>query len=302
MNRTTNAELLKVAMDYLPLYDLTVNKMAEDYLACNYGDFMTRFLYRMAYEGGKRIENMIDKEMVDQVAEVMSVLANDIHRIIDSKKNDSLGILSPSCAFLHEIGNIELVKLHFEILYPLLAHHRRNDIPAFMECEHPRLLLCYPKSSHEDLFRMSKMVFHTSCGKIIRDVYIGILGDFVKLYQALDFQTSREYADFAEQMGNMRVEGDKDLYDKTSHLWEYKVCHAIGFEAPENEFQESMEKYRVRFDSSVSGHVMYVADMFLNSNTGMMDSKFGVKAVQCLDYYLSLRVPLEEMKEARKHV
>jgi len=52
MKRTTNVELLKVAMDYLPLYDLSEEAMSKDYLSCNFGDFLTRFLMRMAFESG----------------------------------------------------------------------------------------------------------------------------------------------------------------------------------------------------------------------------------------------------------
>lgn len=301
MIRTTNAELLKVAMNYLPLYDLSVKKLSEDYLSCNYGDFMTRFLYRMAYEAGNRVERMPFDDMIEQLKGAMSQVVINIHKIIDDKKNDTLGVLSPSCAFLHETSEMELVRLQFEVLYPLLAHHRRNDEVAFMECEHLKLLLCYPKASHEDLFRMSKMVLHNSCGDVLKNIYIGILGDFVKLYQALDFQTSREYADFAEYMGNMRVEGDKDLYDTSQNLWEYKVCHAIGFDAPEEDFKNSLEKFRSKFGWSNEGHILYVVDVFLHSNIGMMDSKFGAQAIACLDYYLSLRVPLDELKAAKSH-
>lgn len=299
MKRTTNAELLQVAMNYLPLYDLSVKKMSEDYLSYNYGDFLTRFLYRMAYEAGRRVDIMPLDEMITQCGVAMEEVASDIHVIIDDKKNDSLGVLSPSCEFLHQIREMKLVKLQFDVLYPLLAHYRRNDEPAFMECENPKLLLCYPKATQEDLFRMSKIVLHNSCGNDLKDLYVGILSDFVKLYQALEFQIAREYSDFAEWVGVMRVECDKDLYNKSQNLWEYKVCHAIGFESPESEFQESLEKFRSRFGQLNEGHIMYIVDMFLHSNTGMMDSKFGVKAIACLDYYLSLRVPLDEIKEVK---
>jgi len=234
MKRTTNAELLQNAMNYLPLYDLSVNKLSEDYLSCNYGDFMTRFLFRMAYEGGSRVERMPLDELIDQLQEVMSVVASAVHKVIDDKNKDSLGVLSPSCAFLHEMSEMDLVPLHFEVLYPLLAHSRRSDPIGFGECERPELLLCYPKATHDDLFRMAKMTLHNQVGNELRDAYVGMLGDFVHLYNALDFQTSREYADFAEFMGNLQAESDKDLYDTSQNLWLYKVRHAIGFDAPEN--------------------------------------------------------------------
>jgi len=64
---------------------------------------------------------------------------------------------------------------------------------------------------------------------------------------------------------------------------------------------------------------MYVAYLFLHSNTGMIDSKFAVKAIQCLDYYLSmtrlrsmaylalaskpyLKVKVTSVQFARKHL
>ena len=300
MKRTTNAELLKVAMNYLPSYDLTAKKMAEDYVSCNYGDFMVRFLYRMAYEAGSRIERMPIHEVIDQLEGATSDVANEVHNII-SNEHGVLGILSPSCTFLHEMIKLELVKLHFEILYPLLAHHRRNDAVGFEECEHLMLLPCYSDASNEDLFRMSKMLLHNLSGNIVKDIYLDMMADFVKLYQVLDFQTSMEYADFAEYMGNMREESNKDLYDHSQKLWQYKVRHAIGFDAPEEDFEKSLEELRLRFGQLDAGHIVYVVDMFLHSNTGMIDSKFGIQAIQCLDYYLSLRVPMDELKASKRH-
>lgn len=300
-NRTTNVELLQNAMNYLPLYDLSLEKLSEDYLSCNFGDFTTRFLFRMAYEGGKRTGMPLDK-MIDELQSVMSGVANDVHKVIDAKDKDTLGVLSPSCAFLHEMSEMNLVELHFEVLYPFLAHTRRNDPVSFDECEHLGFLPCYANATQDDLFRMAKIRMHSQCANELRDAYVGMLGDFVYLYKALDFQTSREYADFAEFMGNLREESDKDLYDTSQDLWQYKVRHAIGFEASESEFKSNIERIRGVFGSHNEGHIMYVTDLFLHSNIGMIDSKFGVKTVQCLDYYLSLRVPLDEMKEAKRHV
>ena len=95
MQKTTGLELIKTGMAYLPLLDLSTDKLVDDYLNVRYGDFMTRFILRFALVSGTCIEKEEDLNagIVGGMEKEMNEIATDIHNRINDTKNSVMGIL-----------------------------------------------------------------------------------------------------------------------------------------------------------------------------------------------------------------
>ena len=297
--KTNGIELTKTAMDYLPLFDLSIDTLVNDYRNYNFGDFATRFLLRFAYESGKLLKSeapVLMEAGVKELVRTANEFSNEIHDKINDHSLDLMGVLSPSCHFLHVLTDVDLMSLHLKVLYPFRAHAKRKEIEYFSECESPELQPCYTTATLDDLFRFCKISLHSLEMNEIAKAYRDIWREFNVVYDMTSFNTSAEYADFADEIGKLIEEGNQSLYDKSDCSWLYKTWHFSS--NGEDAFIKSIEQFRESWGTKQDSHLLSAIDLFIHSNTGMCDSQYGSRAVKLLDYHLSLKVPLEELKKA----
>jgi len=301
-------DLIKSAMDYLPLLDLSTESLLKDYVNVNYGDFLTRFLLRMALEDGKNLAGIAELSSVSvlggfgrKLKKVIKGIANELHEKILDPKNDVLGVLHPSCHFLHLVSEMDLVKMHMVALYPFRAHAVRMNESLFQECEDLVLLPCYESATLDHLFRFAKISLHAhdGYGGQVGKAYVSLWEEYQNVYNASELEISAEYADFADEIGNIIRESDQSLFNKQDPIWLYRALNF--FHDDPNMLYEFITKKRKQFDLMPrSGHFMSALDLFLHSNTGMLETVYGDRVVKLLDYHISLCIPYQELKKAHE--
>lgn len=315
--RTTNFELIATAMPYLDQYDLSNDALLHDYQNWKFGDFIVKLCYRIAHEQGKilRANNITDFQagmtvhQMDVLPEVIADFITTIHRNINNVDKHELGILTPGCGFFHAfVDELDLPELHPFALYPYRAYHMRYNPEMFQEVESLSLNNLYTQSlDAETLFHFSKIYFHSSVGHLVKKAYFKNFKKIIDIYDGVEFEQSLEIADFSVELQKIRVEADAKIFEKDVPLYEYKDVYysklqSIVANKPSSEptFEKKVLENRIAWDRFPRRDMASVLDILLHSNIGHIDNEFGARAVRLLDYHLSLRLPMDEIKDAMR--
>lgn len=261
MNNKNAAVIIR---PYLEKLDLSAESMANAYSHLRISEYVTRFCLRSYLEYAKlSVGNETDEVGVDVgpvIRDVLVLMKDNLCRGLTS--------LAPNPKPLIALINKATPDVSAELVAVFLMHDAilkgesvDTDVDKFI----------FATATPEDLFRVAQ----AKSGEMLKGELANILEGIAQAWEMTHFEETAIFADFADEIGKLSDEAQAkfpgSFMQKFLNVDAKEVFDYSGVEMSQLPFAQFANVYTGTFE-------------------GVLDARFGDKAVELLDYHLSLLV------------
>jgi len=275
---TNNTEVLLSAMPLLETMQLDNFKLADDYLHCQWGDFHTRLLLRVACELGRKLQAypgakhfvLTQLDSKDPINLALRYIQQEVES--DHKK---LVALHPSVFSLEMLQGEQMSDAAVLLAHPFAVRNGLylSDVPI-------EIANAYMTSTPDQLFDACKYLLasHTDIMMVHATFLIGV----VEVWMELNLEEQMWFPDLSEQIGELHDAMDVGL-KKRSNV----IMRILGDDASKaDDLLEDMRS-SIPYDNRCFAQML---ELYLMPNIGMAPSHYSKRVMQILDYYVNLMI------------
>jgi len=275
---TSNIEVLLSALPMLEAMQLDNVKLADDYLHCQWGDFHTRLLLRVAYEFGRKLQaypgtksfELTRLDSKDPINLALRYIQDEVEH--DHKK---LVALHPSIFSLEMLDGKQMSDAAVLLAHPFAVKNGLylSDVPI-------EIANAYMTSTHDELFDACKYLLASRTD--IMMVYATFLIGVVEVWMELNLEEQMWFPDLSEQIGELHDAMDAGL-KKRSNV----IMRILGDDARKADDLLDDVRKSIPYDNRSFAQML---ELYLMPNIGMAPSHYSKRMMQILDYYVNLMI------------